>query len=444
MPATPQEFDGQRVTLMGLGRFGGGMAAARFLAERGAQVLVTDLASPDELQASVDAVADLIETGQITLRLGVHDERDFADTDLVVANPAVPTPWSNRYLGAAEDAGVPITTEITLLLERLRVRPIAVTGTAGKSTTCAMIHHALATDASVPGFLGGNIGGSLLGDVQTMPPDARVVLELSSAQLYWIERTLPVWSPAIAVITGFAPNHLDWHGSLDQYRGAKRHMLTNQRAGDAAVLGPEVTDWSAAPGVHVATPTADDAPRDLLTPGVHNRQNAAVALAACRAAGVDRAADAIRSFPGLPHRCQMIAEHDGIRCYDDSKSTVPDATLLAVRALLERHTPDQIHLIAGGYDKGIDLAPIATLGDTLGSLLLIGSTAESIAARANRALVCHDLDTATDEAFRRAQPGDAVLLSPGCASWDQFADYRARGEAFADACRRAAPREADQ
>ncbi|MEM7629176.1 MAG: UDP-N-acetylmuramoyl-L-alanine--D-glutamate ligase [Planctomycetota bacterium] len=429
-------FQGRRVTLMGLGRFGGGVAAARWLAERGARVLATDLADADTLAASLGDLQDLIDAGRVELRLGEHREADFARAELVVANPAVPRPWQNRYLEAAEQAGVPIATEITLVLERLATRPIAVTGTAGKSTTAAMIHHVLAHTSAPSAALGGNIGGSLLPDLHAIDADSPVVLELSSAQLYWIDRILPAWSPAVAVLTGFAPNHLDWHGDLEHYRASKLRLLTCQHKGDTAVLSPSASDWPTNPGVKRVIASPDNGLPPLGVPGEHNRANAALAVAACEAVGVARrdAQHAVASFPGLPHRCRLVAEFAGVRCYDDSKSTVPDATLLAIRALADRHPTGRIHLIAGGYDKGIDLSPIAALAPSLASLLLVGATAEALAARAPGAIVCGHLDRAVAQACARAKPGDAILLSPACASWDQFPDFRARGEAFAAAC----------
>ena len=161
------QFAGRRITVMGLGRFGGGVGVTRWLCSQGASVTVTDLARQDELVEPVELIRSLIEAGQVTLRLGGHREEDFHSADLIVANPAVPRPWENRYLNAARNAGVPITTEIELLVHRLpnRARTIGVTGSVGKSTTTAMIHHILSR-LTPPAHLGGNLGGSLLGSLE--------------------------------------------------------------------------------------------------------------------------------------------------------------------------------------------------------------------------------------------------------------------------------------
>src|SRR5436190_4214762 len=159
------DFTGRRVTVMGLGRFGGGSGVARWLASQGADVLVTDLQSAEKLAEPIAEIQDLVDQGSVTLRLGEHNVSDFTTPDLVIANPAVPKPWENRFIRSAIAAGVPVTTEIRLLTERInRLKTIGITGSAGKSTTSAMIHHIL-VKAGVRAHLGGNIGGSLLNDL---------------------------------------------------------------------------------------------------------------------------------------------------------------------------------------------------------------------------------------------------------------------------------------
>src|SRR5690606_16530524 len=176
----------KRVTVMGLGQFGGGTGVTRWLAAQGADVLVTDLQNADTLQASIKELQPLIDSGAVTLRLGEHNVSDFTTCDLVIANPAVPRPWENRFLRSASAAGTPITTEIRLLIERLnRQRVIGVTGSAGKSATTAMVHHLL-RKAGIRSHLGGNIGGSLLLQLDQIAPDDWIALELSSAMLYWL------------------------------------------------------------------------------------------------------------------------------------------------------------------------------------------------------------------------------------------------------------------
>jgi len=427
------DFDGARVTVMGLGRFGGGGGVARWLAAKGADVLVTDLEPEERLGDAVAALTDLVAAGRVRLRLGGHNVSDFTSCDLVVANPAVPTPWENRFLRAAHAAGVPVTTEIVLLVERLpaRERVIGVTGTVGKSTTAAMIAAGL-RGAGQPTTLGGNIGGSLLGELDMLDPSSWIVLELSSAMLHWLGEAR--WSPGIAVVTGFAPNHADWHGTLDHYEASKRRILAHQAPGDACVLGPGVHGWASAPGVRRTLVDAAARLDGLRVPGVHNAANAAVALAACAAAGASRedCERGVRAFEGLPHRLQAVCEASAgaetVRVFNDSKATTPEATLVALEAV---SALGPVHLIAGGYDKGIDLSPIVRAAPRLAGLYTIGATGDALARAAGaNAESCGTLEAAVARAFERVRPGDAVLLSPGCASWDQFENYERRGEVF--------------
>lgn len=435
---------GKHVTVMGLGRFGGGLGATKWLASRGATVTVTDLLAQEKLAEPVAEIQSLIDAGRVRLALGGHREADFAKADLVVANPAVPHPWDNPFLLAAERAGVPITTEIAMVVGLIPdgATTIGVTGSVGKSTTTAMIAHALQRTGHRVA-LGGNIGGSLLENL----PDAGsiVVLELSSFMLYWLDR-LEKWSPRVAVLTNIAPNHLDWHGSMEHYRQSKLSLLRHQRPGDAAILGPTMGGLgSSTPGT---TRTIDPAGYSgrLLVPGAHNRVNAAVALAACRAAEPsvpeDALAAALGTFAGLEHRLQLAHQSRGVRFWNDSKCTTPEACLKAVEALGE-HSADgakRVHLIAGGYDKKIDLSPISALAPRLAGLYCIGATGASLAAAAGpTAEACGTLDRAVRSAAARARPGDDVLLSPGCASWDQFINYEYRGNEFVRIAKEVAP-----
>ncbi len=234
------EYRHRRVTVMGLGRFGGGVGAVRFLASVGGEVTLTDLKPEQELAESLAAIADV---PLAALRLGEHREADFTSAELVVASPAVRP--DHPCLAAARACGVPVTTEIGLFIRHCPARIIGVTGTIGKSTTAAMIHHLL-KEAGRPCRLGGNIGGSLLSELPEIDPAEWVVLELSSFQLSYLEADR--YAPAIGVVTNFLPNHLDWHTSLEEYRTAKQALLRHQQPGDVAVLpaaqdAPEFRHW---------------------------------------------------------------------------------------------------------------------------------------------------------------------------------------------------------
>lgn len=440
-----ESLEGRRVVVMGLGRFGGGVGVTRWLAERGADVLVTDTEPEERLTDSVARIRDLVAGGRVELRLGEHRVNDFTTAELVVVNPAVPRPWDDRFVRSAQAAGIELTTEIGLVARLIgRDRVVGVTGSVGKSTTCAMIHHALQA-CGVECVLGGNIGGSLLEQASKIGKNTVVVLEVSSAMLHWLGKD--AWSPRVAVVTNLEPNHLDWHGTEGHYRESKQEILAHQIGGDAAVLGWGVRQWPVAAGVERCVVGADEGVGGCLVPGSHNAWNARVAvvaagLAAARIAGVRPAADALeagaRSFPGLPHRLRLVHESGGVRFYDDSKSTVPRASVLAVDAIEHTLGPGTVHLICGGYDKQVDLSAISGLAGRVRGLYTIGTTGDAIAAGAGEAAVrCGTLDVAVREAVMRAKEGEAVVLSPGCASWDQFEHFEARGRAFEDFCRRA-------
>ena len=415
---------GQRVTVMGLGRFGGGVGVTRWLVHTRAGMRVPDSQPQQSRQDARAQLAPLIDDGSGRRRRGQQVRSEFTTCDLVVASLAVPIPWNNSFLQAARGASVPVTTEIRLLVERLnRERVIGITGTAGKSTTAAMIHHILVR-AGINAHFGGNIGGSLLNDRDEIGPDDGVVLELSSAMLYWLGEDIGFdgaagWSPHVAVLTNLHENHLDWHESFSHYQQCKHNIFKYQQSGDHALRGDELESLT-------------DLIR-LQIPGAHNQRNAQMAIdAASAAVKLDpaEAAAGLGDFTGLPHRLQLVAEHEGLRFYNDSKSTTPQATVLAVESF---DTPKHIHLIAGGYDKGLDLSLITKLAPSLGGLYTIGATGRGIAdatARASCCEFCQTLDTAVERAMSKMRMGDVLLLSPGCASWDQFDNYEQRGEAF--------------
>lgn len=469
MKPYPTNLQGSRVLVMGLGQFGGGLGTTRWLAERGAHVLLTDLAPRHKLERSLTELQPLIDKGAVTLRLGEHVEADFASVDLVVANPAVPCPWENTHLAAARHAGVPVTTEIRLCVDRLnRARTLAVTGSSGKSSTSSMIARLL-DHPSGSARLGGNIGGSLLNELP--PSDTWTILELSSAMLWWLGEGAALagqqpWSPRVGVLTNLAPNHVDWHRSLGHYYCSKRHIRAGQHSGDVFVsLFAHEQPHTAADAAALcgawwerADVPAEQELADLLravelpfVPGEHQRRNARLAILAAEAAlrtelpsgaspanatnplRISRAhmLHVLKDFRALPHRLEFVGEFGGLQCFNDSKSTTPDATLLAVAAFPE---PKRIHLIAGGYDKKVDLTAIRELAAQLGGLYAIGTTAPQLTGQPT-AQACGTLENAVRAAAQRARPGDVLLLSPACASMDQFTNYEARGQAFSELVR---------
>jgi UDP-N-acetylmuramoylalanine--D-glutamate ligase len=418
------------VTVVGLGRFGGGVGAARWLCAQGAIVTVSDKARPDDLAESIKAVEGL----DLTLHLGGHAERDFLEADLLVVSPAVPKDMP--LLAAAEAAGAERTSEINLFLQRCGAPVVGITGSVGKSTTAAMTAAVLPQRHTT--HLGGNIGVSLLESLDDIRDDHVVVLELSSFQL----EDLPLISisPHVAVVTNLTPNHLDRHRTFAAYAEAKKNIFRFQRGGDVLVLNracAESRGWAdEAPGaVEFFDPAAE--PFDLAVPGSHNQANAQAAWAAARCFDVprDAAARALKGFAGLPHRLQLVAERGGVRYYNDSKCTTPGGAIAA----LEAFGPRRAVVLVGGYDKGLSFD---ALGEALAArakaVIALGATREKIAAavethRESEAPAVEradDFAAAVALARACAAGGDVVLLSPACASYDMFANYEQRGQLF--------------
>ena len=432
---------GKRVVVMGLGRFGGGLGVLHFAVNQGANVLVTDTAPAGDLRGSLKHVEGL----PIELRLGRHEVEDFRSADLIVVNPAVDS-RENVFLAAAHHAGVPCTSEIRLLVDHLpnRGHTIGVTGTAGKSTVTAMIGHMLRHGLGrCRVHVGGNLGGSLLTSLDRIQDDDWVVLELSSFMLEGL--AVDQWSPHIAVLTNLTPNHLDRHGSLAAYVAAKQNIFRFQTEHDQAILPGELRKTFCparghrSPRVHAYDDDPDRYWRTpLLVPGRHNRMNAVLAAAAGQRAGLtwQDAEQALATFPSLPHRLQLVAEHAGVRYFNDSKSTTPSSAMLA----LESFEAGVVHAILGGYDKGISLNGLVSFAmKHCRAVYTVGATDELLARACAEAggsaevVQCGAVDLAMAVIHQRLRRGEVVLLSPGCASWDQFENYEQRGAAFVEA-----------
>ncbi len=417
------------VTVMGLGTHGGGAGACRYLCREGANVTLTDRRTAAELAEPLAA----LRCEPANLTLGGHERADFLSADLIVASPAVP--YSHELLAAARSAGVPVTTELALAAAALppNVATAAVTGSNGKSSTCALLHailkakHARAGGAA---WLAGNGGGSLLDEIDDLRPGDSVVWEVSSFQLEYLA---PAGFRAdVAVATNFAANHLDRHRTLAAYRTAKQGLLKSLRPTDAAVLNAADADVRAWP---------TDARRVLFTerpvplPGVHHRQNAAAAEAAAIALGAtsEDVEAGLNDAVLPPHRLQFVAETGGVRFIDDSAATTPESLIAALQA-----TPGPTYLIAGGADKGAKLkAAAAAIAAHAAGAYFLGATAPAWRAAVleiapeHRSRECDTLPAAFAAAVQDAdKSGGTVLLSPGCSSLDQFAGFEARGAAF--------------
>ena len=453
MSLAPIRWKDHRVTVMGLGSFGGGTGLARYLAEQGAAVTVTDLKDATALQDALAALRGL----PIRFVLGEHRENDFTDTDRVFVNPAVPL--TSPYLELARSHGVPLDSEMNLFVRQCPGRIVGITGSVGKTTTTSLLgsilqHHDPRT------LVGGNIGGSLLSRLSDIRPDTPVVLEISSFQLEHLD--WQGYSPPLAVVLNLTPNHLDRHGTMAAYQAAKEVILAYQTTEDVAVLNwddPAVRGMAArghgrrlyysvleslesgvyrdGPGLIFASGSERRVlcqVSDLRLRGLHNLGNAAAAAAAAAALDVPPAAisSGLQAFSGLPHRLEWIADKDGVAFFNDSKATTPYSTQCALQAFEQ-----PVLLLAGGYDKGTPFDDLArAMQASVRIALLYGDTAPKLADALRRVssppefIQLPGLDGALHRAADLARPGEVVLLSPACASYDQFPHYVARGDHF--------------
>lgn len=433
------DLSGARIFVLGLGK--SGTAAARFCLARGAEVIAHDLRDVGQRLPGAD------------LRLGAeHATRLPDEIDLVVLSPGVPR--TNTLVRQALGRSLPVWGEIELAWRFCRGRVIGITGSNGKSTVTSLTG-AMLRAAGVRGGTGGNLDTPFIELLADDAEDAIHVVELSSFQLESVE-TLDC---DVSVWLNLSPDHLDRYEDYDAYAAAKARLLALQSAGRTAIVNADdegvmrrartVADVArfstrtrpAAPAAWCADGrlrvdeldvAADDA---FALPGEHNRSNALAALLAAHRVGcpVEAMRDALTSFRALPHRLELVHERSGVRFYDDSKATNVESMQKAVAAF----DAGRVHLILGGRDKGADWsAALAPIAERLAHVWLIGEAAGAIAGAID--VTCtdvHTVDAAVAAAFDAATPGQVVLLSPACASFDQFRNFVERGEAFAAAAR---------
>ena len=436
---------GRDILVVGLAR--SGIAAARFLARRGARVRATDQAPAERLGP---AVAELGALG-VELELGGHRPESFTGADLIVISPGVP--HRMPLLDAARAAGVPVIGELELAARFIAEPIVAVTGTNGKTTVTELIGAMLAASGRRV-FVGGNIGTPLIGYADDGPRAETVVAEVSSFQLDTIE----TFRPRVGVLLNITDDHLDRYPGFEAYARSKLRLFENQRPADSAVLNTgdaeirsragsiaaRVLAFNAPRGdgaavvegstLRLRLPECDDARLELARfrlRGPHNRENAAAAALAALSAGAspDGVQAALDGFAASPHRLETVATVAGVEYVNDSKATNVDA----VRRGLESFERPVV-LIMGGQDKGGDFRLLADAARARGrALVLVGGARETIRAALGGVLPVHeaaDMEDAVRRAAALAAPGDAVLLAPGCASFDRYANYLERGEDF--------------
>jgi UDP-N-acetylmuramoylalanine--D-glutamate ligase len=450
-------FGGKRALVVGLGR--SGVAAATLLVRQGATVTVTDQ-KPEA--ALTDSLRCLPAT--VVRELGGHREDSFVGADLIVLSPGVP---ALPELAAAHAAGVPIMGELELGARFVRAPLLAITGTNGKSTTTTLAGAILAATGR-PTFVGGNLGVPLCEAAFTpaVEADGFAVVEVSSFQL----ETIETFRPHVGILLNITPDHLDRYDGMDGYAAAKTRLFENQTSDDFAVLNVDDErvaalalglrarvvrfsttrtlsegGWVEPLALCLRLPggTVERYPADC--PGLygrHNQENALAAALAARLLGAspETVEGALRAFVPLPHRMTLVRTHEDVMYFDDSKGTNVGAVVAALTGF-----PRPVVLIAGGRDKGGSYEPLADALRTSGrAAVVIGEAADRIAAALTGVvpvIKAGSMDEAVERAASAAQPGDAVVLSPACASFDMFKSYAHRGDVFCAAVARLGTRE---
>jgi UDP-N-acetylmuramoylalanine--D-glutamate ligase len=442
------ELKGKKVLVVGLGK--SGLAAALFLRRRGAQVTVSDVRSAESLANEIPA---LLEEG-INVEAGGHGLLTFRRQDLIVVSPGVPL--DTPELTQVRSFGLPIIGELELAARFLKGKTIAITGSNGKTTTTTLLGEIL-KEGGLTTLVGGNIGVPVISLIDNGTDETWSVLEVSSFQL----ESTQEFHPAIAVILNITPDHLDRHGTFENYALAKERIFREQSEEDFLVLNAEnprtavaasraasrvywfsaehtVLQGAWVEGGQVLYRDAKGAAAEPILPlsaiplkGKHNVENVLAAVCAARLAGCSAASvrTAIENFKAVEHRLEYVATVNGVDFYNDSKATNVDATEKAVAAF-----PGGIHLILGGKDKNSDYSLLSPLlRQKVRAVYTIGSAAAKIESHLRGVVPIHSCETlekAVKAAGAAARPGEIVLLAPACSSFDQFENYEHRGRVF--------------
>jgi len=444
------DFTGRKIVIIGMGKTG--IATARFLGNQGAKVVVTDEKQFDQWGGEFKQIA-----GEKWLEVGDYNARVLEGADMVVPSPGVPP--NSDLLVEAQKKNIPVVSEIELAYWFLKVPVIAVTGTNGKTTTTTLLGEILQRSGKKV-FVGGNIGTPLIEYAETSQKDDFIVAEISSFQLQWIEK----FRPFIAILLNITCDHINYHGSFAEYRRVKAGIFANQTKTDWAILNAadqeqdgiadatyaQIVKFSSkdvlSPGIFIKDNdivlimpgfNEEKYPLGIINlPGLHNVENVMAAIMAARLCGCSQKdiIAAVRAFSGLPHRIEFTGERNSIKFYDDSKGTNVGSVLRA----LETFTQPVI-LLLGGRDKDGDFESLKPLlKKKTRKVILFGEARNRIASLIGEdvpVLKKAGLREAIQSAYKDAQSGDVVLLSPGCASFDEFANYKDRGNFFKDVVR---------
>jgi UDP-N-acetylmuramoylalanine--D-glutamate ligase len=463
------DYSGKKVLVMGLGLHGGGVDTACFLVKRGAEVTVTDLKNEKPLSPSIEKLEKVCKkSDEIRYVLGRHEIDDFIKADLVIKNPGVRT--DSHFLQAAKQ----IETDISLFLMESPARLFAVTGSKGKSCAASALHWIL-DKAGSRSYLGGNITVSPLTFLDELKTDDNVILELSSWQLgdlknRYTKSGSALLKPAAAIITAIMPDHLDSYVSMNHYIDDKRIIYRGQDISDITVAADDTWGrsflsetkgrkiiyahaplaegqnggWINSSGAGVARlwnqgEAVELVPEQLNTPGEHQKMNLLAASLAAYSFGIkaDIIHKALTDFPGIEHRLEMFLEADGIRFYNDSSATIPEAAAACIDAL----TPlAPLILVTGGTDKNLDFSPLVKAAGKVKSIILLnGSGTGKLIYEFKKIGIIYkgpfdSLEKALDSAMQEVEKGDIIALSPGCTSFGMFQNEFERGIKWKNVC----------
>ncbi|MEX0909982.1 MAG: UDP-N-acetylmuramoyl-L-alanine--D-glutamate ligase [Candidatus Paceibacterota bacterium] len=433
-------FKDKKITVMGLGLLGRGVGDVEFLALHGAELIVTDLKSEEELRTSLERLKNY---NTITYVLGEHRLEDFRDRDFILKAAGVPL--DNIYIEEAEKNNIAVEMSTALFADLSQATIIGVTGTRGKSTVTHMVFEALQkhnenTQTKRRVFLGGNVRGlSTLALLDEIHEEDIAVLELDSWQLQGF-RTRNI-SPHISVFTTFMPDHMNYYGNdLRAYFYDKSAIYASQKKNDVLIVSENVERFmrefeNAAPhsNVHIVRkPLAVE--HKLMMPGEHNRLNANLALETLKVCGIDEeeALSLIAGFRGVPGRLEKVAEKEGRVFYNDTTATTPEAATVAIEALADK----DIILIAGGSDKGLDFSPLIKAFSKVQRIILLpGAGTDRMVKESGESVLekvtyAPTMSEAVSEAYSCSGQSDIILLSPGCASFGLFENEFDRGDQF--------------
>lgn len=456
------DLKNKRITVMGLGLHGGGIGTVRFLSEAGARVTVTDLKSKEELAPSLEKLKDL---KNITYIFQQHRPEDFTNTDMVIKTP--PAPWSNKQIKLALENKIPVEVDSSLFFKLCKNPIIGITGTKGKTTTASLIYEILKLAGKNPVKVG--IGQtSVLDKLKNLKKDSIVVFELSSWRLSALGKYK--MSPQIAVITNMYPDHLNYYKSMEDYIADKKNIFLHQIRESSCVINGdnEITKKfegeikshlikfsknkiSEGKSVYldngmiylndgVDEKKIIDA-KEIKLKGEHNLENVLAGIATSWVAGaeIEVIKKAVQEFSGVPHRLELIREIEGIKYYNDTAATTPEATISALNSFSE-----PIILICGGSDKNLNMAELgkAICKRIKGVVFLKGQSTDKLISEMKKIDICSDVESfkivesmekAVELAKSISEKGDTILLSPGASSFGLFVNEFDRGNKFREA-----------